>query len=59
MGVGADAMQRRAAVPTPVTFTIQALVVIILLCVDILRQYRLVLPKLRSSMPTAAREAVE
>lgn len=59
MGVGAEAMQRRAAVPTPVTFTIQALVVIILLCVDIFRRYRLVLPRIQSSKTRAAREAAE
>jgi simple sugar transport system permease protein len=59
MGVGAEAMQRRAAVPTPVTFTIQALVVIILLSLDILRQYRLVLPRIRLSRSGAAAEAME
>lgn len=44
MGVGADAMQRRAAVPTAVVYTIQGLVVMILFILDIFRHYRLVLP---------------
>jgi simple sugar transport system permease protein len=59
MNVGAEAMQRRAAVPTPVTFTIQSLVVIVLLCVDILRYYRVVLPKIGVARPMVVSEVSE
>ena len=42
LGVGADAMQRNSGVPTSVVYTIQGLIVMILLVVDVLRYYRLV-----------------
>lgn len=44
MWVGGQAMQRRMGVPSPVVFTIQTLVVLIMVIVDVLRQYRVVLP---------------
>jgi len=54
MGVGAEAMQRHTGVPTSVVYTIQGLVVMVLLVVDILRYYRLVLP-----WPSIKRKATE
>ena len=54
MGVGADAMQRRAGLPSSVIFTVQSLIVLLILASDVLRYYRLNLARRR---PTAA-EAV-
>lgn len=44
MEVGADAMQRRAGVPSSVIFIIQSLIVLFILASDILRYYRINLP---------------
>jgi simple sugar transport system permease protein len=41
MGVGAEAMQRYSGVPSSVIYTIQGLIVMLLLIVDVLRYYRL------------------
>lgn len=41
MGVGADAMQRRAGLPSSVIFTVQSLIVLLVLASDVLRYYRL------------------
>jgi simple sugar transport system permease protein len=41
MGVGADAMQRRAGLPSSVIFVVQSLIVLFLLASDLLRYYRL------------------
>ena len=41
MGVGADAMQRRAGLPSSVIFTVQSLIVLFILASDILRYYRI------------------
>jgi simple sugar transport system permease protein len=41
MGVGADAMQRRAGLPSSVIFVVQSLIVLFILASDILRYYRL------------------
>ena len=40
MGVGADAMQRRAGLPSSVIFVVQSLIVLFLLASDLLRYYR-------------------
>jgi simple sugar transport system permease protein len=45
MGVGADAMQRRAGVPTSVVYTIQGLVVMLVFVFDFFRYYRVVIPE--------------
>ncbi len=47
MEVGADAMQRRAGVPSSVIFIIQSLIVLFILASDILRYYHFDLPFLR------------
>ena len=44
MGVGADAMQRKAGLPSSVIFTVQALIVLLILASDLLRYYRIRLP---------------
>lgn len=45
MEVGADVMQRRAGVPSSVIFTIQSLIVLLVLASDILRYVRIVWPQ--------------
>lgn len=40
MTVGANAMQRRAGIPSSITFILQSLIVLMLLASDILRRYR-------------------
>lgn len=44
MGVGADAMQRRAGLPSSVIFIIQSLIVLLILASDLLRYYRFTWP---------------
>jgi general nucleoside transport system permease protein len=44
MGVGADAMQRQVNVPRSLVFSIQSLIVLLILAGDILRYYRINLP---------------
>lgn len=41
MSVGADAMQRRANIPSSITFILQSLVVLLVLISDVLRYYRI------------------
>ena len=41
MSVGADAMQRRAGIPSSVTFILQSLTVLLVLAFDILRYYKI------------------
>jgi general nucleoside transport system permease protein len=41
MSVGADAMQRRAAIPSSITFILESLAVLLVLASDVLRFYRL------------------
>ena len=41
MSVGADAMQRRASIPSSITFILQSLAVLLVLAVDALRYYRI------------------
>jgi simple sugar transport system permease protein len=48
MTVGADAMQRRAGIPSSITFILQSLIVLLVLASSMLRSYRLNLGALRS-----------
>jgi simple sugar transport system permease protein len=41
MSVGADAMQRRANIPSSLTFILQSLAVLFVLAIDALRWYRI------------------
>jgi simple sugar transport system permease protein len=41
MGVGADAMQRRAGLPSSVIFIIQSLIVLLIIASDLLRYYKI------------------
>ena len=41
MSVGADAMQRRAAIPSSITFIVESLAVLLVLAFDALRYYRI------------------
>jgi simple sugar transport system permease protein len=56
MSVGADAMQRRAGIPSSITFILQSLAVLLVLAFDALRYYRINLPFLRSAPPTGLAE---
>jgi general nucleoside transport system permease protein len=47
MSVGADAMQRRASIPSSITFILESLAVLLVLASDILRFYRLDFSALR------------
>ncbi|MHB8778447.1 MAG: ABC transporter permease [Anaerolineales bacterium] len=47
MGVGADAMQRRAGLPSSVVFIVQSLIVLLVLASDLLRYYRINFATLR------------
>jgi len=47
MGVGADAMQRRAGLPSSVIFIVQSLIVLFVLASDLLRYYRINFATLR------------
>ena len=44
MNVGSEAMQRASGLPTSVTSTIQALIVLIMFVFEVFRKYRIVLP---------------
>lgn len=52
MSVGADAMQRRASIPSSITFILQSLAVLLVLAFDALRYYRINLPYLRRTPPS-------
>jgi general nucleoside transport system permease protein len=54
MSVGADAMQRRASIPSSITFILQSLVVLLVLAFDALRSYRLNFSFLRRKPPVVA-----
>jgi ABC-type uncharacterized transport system permease subunit len=54
MSVGADAMQRRAAVPSSITFILESLAVLLLLASGVLLRYRLNLSALRTTAPRIA-----
>ena len=41
MSVGANAMQRRAGIPSSITFILQSLIVLLVLASDLLRRYRI------------------
>jgi simple sugar transport system permease protein len=41
MSVGADAMQRRASIPSSITFILQSLAVLLVLALDALRYYKI------------------
>src|SRR5580692_6152546 len=41
MSVGADAMQRRASIPSSITFILQSLAVLLVLAIDALRYYKI------------------
>jgi ABC-type uncharacterized transport system permease subunit len=53
MSVGADAMQRRASIPSSITFILQSLAVLLLLAFDALRYYRINFNFLRRTPPVA------
>jgi len=40
LSVGADAMQRRASIPSSITFILQSLAVLLVLAFDALRYYK-------------------
>ncbi|HTW23481.1 MAG TPA: ABC transporter permease [Candidatus Baltobacteraceae bacterium] len=48
MSVGADAMQRRASIPSSITFILESLAVLLVLISDVLRYYRINLSALRN-----------
>jgi general nucleoside transport system permease protein len=56
MSVGADAMQRRAAIPSSITFILESLAVLLVLAFDALRYYRLNPAFWRGAPPVAAEE---
>jgi ABC-type uncharacterized transport system permease subunit len=56
MSVGADAMQRRASIPSSITFILESLAVLLVLAFDALRYYRLNSSFWRSAPPVAAEE---
>lgn len=58
MSVGADAMQRRAAIPSSITFILQSLIVLFVLAFDALRIYRINFSWRAAAQPIGG-EAVE
>jgi ABC-type uncharacterized transport system permease subunit len=58
MSVGADAMQRRAAIPSSITFILESLAVLLVLAFDALRYYRLN-PAFWRTAPTVAAEELK
>jgi general nucleoside transport system permease protein len=56
MSVGADAMQRRAAIPSSITFILQSLAVLLVLAFDALRYYRVNFNFLRRKPPSVAEQ---
>jgi ABC-type uncharacterized transport system permease subunit len=56
MSVGADAMQRRAAIPSSITFILESLAVLLVLAFDALRYYRFNTAFWRSAPPVAVEE---
>ena len=58
MSVGADAMQRRASIPSSITFILQSLAVLLVLAFDALRYYRINLSALSAQPKPPAAEGV-
>jgi general nucleoside transport system permease protein len=56
MSVGADAMQRRANIPSSITFILESLAVLLVLASDVLRHYRINPAALWRRSPEAAPE---
>ena len=57
MSVGADAMQRRASIPSSITFILQSLAVLLVLAFDALRYYKVNWDFWRRTPPHIAEEA--
>jgi simple sugar transport system permease protein len=53
MSVGADAMQRRASIPSSITFILQSLAVLLVLAMDALRYYKINLSVFSRRTPPA------
>lgn len=58
MSVGADAMQRRASIPSSITFILQSLAVLLVLAFDALRYYKIKFPVFSSHAPPPTAEEV-
>jgi simple sugar transport system permease protein len=58
MSVGADAMQRRASIPSSITFILQSLAVLLVLAFDALRYYKINFSGLWGKTPPPAAEEV-
>jgi simple sugar transport system permease protein len=56
MSVGADAMQRRASIPSSITFILQSLAVLLVLAFDALRYYRINFSAVSGKTPPVAEE---
>jgi simple sugar transport system permease protein len=56
MSVGADAMQRRASIPSSITFILQSLAVLLVLAFDALRYYKINFGFFSRGAPPAATE---
>ena len=54
MGVGADAMQRRANIPASITYILQSLIVLLVLASSLLRTYRFNFAALRAKRPSVS-----
>jgi ABC-type uncharacterized transport system permease subunit len=59
MSVGADAMQRRANIPSSITFILESLAVLLVLAFDALRYYRINVAFWRGSPPPVAEQPSE
>jgi general nucleoside transport system permease protein len=58
MSVGADAMQRRASIPSSITFILQSLAVLLVLAFDALRYYKINLAAFSGKAPPPVTEEV-
>jgi general nucleoside transport system permease protein len=58
MSVGADAMQRRASIPSSITFILQSLAVLLVLAFDALRYYKINFSVFSRGAPPTATEEV-
>ena len=56
MSVGADAMQRRASIPSSITFILQSLAVLLVLAFEALRYYKINFGFFRGAPPSAAEQ---
>jgi simple sugar transport system permease protein len=59
MSVGADAMQRRANIPSSITLILQSLIVLLVLASSLLRNYRIDFRALRATNRSTAEGSVE